>query len=435
MDRTIFLTSAVTVGAVILFASSLDDIFYIPPDHPAIQYGARPSNDPVALLAEKMESRKVRLEPAPEGWGYLPSILKELGIGADSQVLVFSKTSIQSEHIGPAAPRAIYFSENASVGFVQGGKLELSGLDPQRGVYFYTLDSGSVAPPQFVRDDSCLRCHQGPATLGVPGLMISSIRPRTEGAGEGHGNSYITDDRVRLADRWGGWYVTGTTGSQTNLGNNANLVDPLHPGGPMEEGTQNITSLAKFFNISRYLVPTSDLVALMTLEHQTRMTNLMTRIGWDARIALHDHGGKLDEAAQRKIDSEIEEMLVYMLFVDEAPLKGPVAGISTFAKTFAARGPKDRQGRSLRDFDLQARLFKYPLSYMIYSAAFDGMPRIVRNRVYRRLFEILSAKESGKPFDRLSIADRQAVLEIVSETKANLPSYWPTQFHQSSRKL
>ena len=130
----------------------------------------------------------------------------------------------------------------------------------------------------------------------------------------------------------------------------------------------------------------------MTLEHQTRMTNLMTRIGWDARIALREGKGKLDAAARDRIDTEIEEMVGYMLFVDEEPLKEPVKGVSTFTKTFAERGPRDTKGRSLRDFDLQKRLFRYPLSYMIYSAAFDGLPEMVRDRVYQRLYDVLTGQ-------------------------------------------
>jgi hypothetical protein len=157
-------------------------------------------------------------------------------------------------------------------------------------------------------------------------------------------------------------------------------------------------------------------VALMTFEHQTRMTNLITRIGWDARIAQHD-GGKL-------MNSEIEELVNYMLFVDEAPLRAPVAGVSTFAKTFVQRGPRDTQGRSLRDFDLRTRLFQYPLSYMIYSAAFDHLPETARERIYQRLYDVLTGKDQSQPFARLAADRRRATLEIVRDTKANLPSYW-----------
>jgi hypothetical protein len=117
-------------------------------------------------------------------------------------------------------------------------------------------------------------------------------------------------------------------------------------------------------------------------------------------------------------------MVGYMLFVDEEPLKDPVAGVSTFTKTFAARGPRDAKGRSLRDFDLQKRLFRYPLSYMIYSAAFDGMPDVVRERVYQRLYDVLSGKDKSQTFAGITTADRQAVLEIVRATKPKLPNYW-----------
>ena len=175
------------------------------------------------------------------------------------------------------------------------------------------------------------------------------------------------------------------------MGNNTNLVDPVRSGGPSTQPTQNLTSLAGMFDTSKYIEPTSDIVALMTLEHQVRMTNLMIRIGWDARMGM----------AEDKLNPEIEEMLKYMLFADEEPLRAPVKGVSTFTETFPQRGPRDPQGRSLRDFDLKTRLFRYPLSYMIYSAAFDGMPDKVRDRVYQRLYEILTGKDTSKTFARL----------------------------------
>jgi hypothetical protein len=126
------------------------------------------------------------------------------------------------------------------------------------------------------------------------------------------------------------------------------------------------------------------------------------------------------------LEPEIEEMVGYMLFTDEAPFGAPVAGVSSFSKTFPQRGPRDRVGRSLRDFDLHTRLFRYPLSYMIYSAAFDGLPDLVRERVYRRLYEVLTGKDQSKKFDRLSAEDRGAVLEILRQTKPGLPAYWTT---------
>src|SRR5580704_8124646 len=372
LARVVCGLAALAVSAVLL-AERLEDTFYVPPDDPAIQY-AGPVSDSIAHLEKQLESGKAKLDYAPGGWGYLPTILKQLDINIDSQVLVFSRTSIQNTHISPRTPRAIYFNDDTAVGFVQNGEvLELSAIDPRQGAIFYSLDTEKSDRPEFSRRDDCLRCHQGAPTMGIPGIMVSSVHPVNDPeARESHGSAFITDGRTSFSERWGGWYVTGTHGSQVHLGNNPGLTDPLNPGRSSKEGTQNVTSLEDRFNTSRYLAPTSDIVALMTLEHQTRMNNLMTRIGWDARIALWEGKGTLDQASRERINAEIEEMVGYMLFVDEEPLKEPVQGVSTFSKTFTERGPRDAKGRSLRDFDLQKRLFRHPLSYMIYSAAFDG---------------------------------------------------------------
>jgi hypothetical protein len=416
MDRKAAWAFLAAIGGVgWLAAQQLEDTFYIPLDDPAIQYGQRPVNDPVARLEHRLENGEARLESASNGWGYLPSVLKQLDVHTDSQALVFSKTSTQAEKIGPRTPRAVYFNDDVTVGFVRGSDvLEIAALDPQQGVQFYVLVN--APEPAFARSDGCLRCHQGAVTLGIPGLLISSIHPVTQARSE-HGNAFMTDHRTPLSGRWGGWYVTGTTGSQTHLGNNTNLVDPVRSGGPSAQPTQNLTSLSEMFDTSRYLAPTSDIVALMTLEHQTRMTNLMIRTGWDARMGM----------AADKLNPEIEEMLKYMLFADEEPLREPVKGVSTFTETFPQRGPRDPQGRSLRDFDLKTRLFRYPLSYMIYSAAFDGLPEKVRDRVYQRLHEILTGTDSSKTFAYLSPDARGAILEILRATKSNLPASWTSK--------
>jgi len=415
---------ALAAGAVV-FAERLEDTFYVPLDDPAIQY-AGPVTDPIAQLEKQLEGGKAKLDYAPNGWGYLPAILKKLDINIDSQVLVFSRTSIQNQRISPRTPRAIYFNDDVAVGFVQNGEvLELSGIDPRQGAVFYSLDTEKSDKPEFARRDDCLRCHQGAPTMGIPGILVSSVHPVTDAeARESHGSAFITDHRTSFKERWGGWYVTGTHGSEVHLGNNPQLADPLFPGRAVKEGTQNVTNLEGFFTTARYLAPTSDIVALMTLEHQTRMTNLMTRIGWDARIALREGKGMLDAAARERINGEIEELVGYMLFVDEEPLKEPVKGVSTFTKTFPERGPRDAKGRSLRDFELQKRLFRYPLSYMIFSAAFDGMPDVVRERVYHRVYDVLTGQDKKPPFAGISSTDRESVLQIVRATKQGLPAYW-----------
>jgi hypothetical protein len=413
MDRKfVFALLAAAAGVTLLVAQQLEDTFYIPLDDPAIQYGQRPVSDPVARFEQRLESGAAKLEVASNGLGYLPSVLKQLGVNPDSQALVFSKTSTQSEKIGPRTPRAIYFSDDVMVGFVRDSDvLEIASLDPQQGMQFYVLVK--TDQPAFAPSEGCLRCHQGAPTLGIPGLLVSSVHPVSQTRQE-HGNAFMTDHRTPLSGRWGGWYVTGTTGSQTHLGNNTNLVDPVRSGGPSTLPTQNLTSLGEMLDTSRYLEPTSDIVALMTLEHQTRMTNLMIRVGWDSRMGM----------AADKLNPEIEEMLKYMLFADEEPLRAPVKGVSTFMETFPQRGPRDPQGRSLRDFDLKTRLFRYPLSYMIYSAAFEGLPDKVRERAYQRLYEILTGKDTSKTFATLSPESRGAIFDIVRATKLQLPDYW-----------
>jgi len=303
----------------------------------------------------------------------LSELLKAFGINPDSQMLVFSRTSFQASKIGPPNPRAIYFNDEVAVGWVRGGEgIEVAAADPRQGVVFYTFKDG-----QFTHRDECLHCHYGPATSGVPGMFVGSVYPDAAG-NPSRDRAIITDQRTPFADRWGGWYVNAAHGEQKDRAN-AVAMDPAEP--------YALARLAMKFNPAGYLSPTSDIVALMVFEHQTQFLNLLTRVAWAAT------------------DSDVEELARYLTFQDEAPLVEPVEGVSTFTKTFPERGPRDRQGRSLRDFDLRTRLFRYPLSYMVYSPAFDGLPVGVRARLMERAFELL------KP------ADRATLREILRDTK------------------
>jgi hypothetical protein len=404
------------VTALAAYDQTPADLTILSTDHPAIQYSTAPVDDPVARLDQRLASGKAKLEFRSDGLGYLPSLLENLGVNADSQMLVFSKTSIQAAKISPRNPRELFFNDEVMVGNVRGGDiLEMAALDPKLGFVFYTLDVQKSDRPRMIRRDTCLQCHQGPATLGIPGIMVGSVYPDSMGMPASRMGNPVTDDRTPIEDRWGGWYVSGTHGGMRHKGN-AVARDQAHPDLLETQGTQNLTSLAKKFDATGYMSGVSDIVALMTLEHQTRMTNLMTRVSWDARIA--------EPANLARIDSEVEALVTYMLFAEAAPLYDPVEGVSTFTKTFPQRGPRDKQGRSLRDFDLEKRLFRYPLSYMVYSEAFDAMPDAVRERVYRRLYDILTAKDKSPKFSKLSEDDRRNVLEILRDTKPGLPAYW-----------
>jgi hypothetical protein len=296
-------------------------------------------------------------------------------------------------------------------------------MDPKQGFVFYSFDQ-QAKPPRFDRRDVCLQCHESKGTLGVPGIMVASVYPDADGMPAFRGAANLTDHRTRLEDRWGGWYVTGTHGDMRHLGN-AVFHEPDHPEILDTRGTLNLTSLAKKFNPAGYLSATSDIVALMTLEHQTRMSDLLIRVGWASRVLEHD--GSADASARSRLDADIETLVTYMLFADEAPLQDPVQGASTFTQTFSERGPRDKQGRSLRDFDLKKRLFKYPLSYMVYSDAFDNLPVQVKDRIYKRVYDILTSKDPSPKFNRLYAEDRRAILDILRDTKPGLPLYWGKQ--------
>jgi hypothetical protein len=380
-------------------------------DDPAIAYARAHVDDAASRLAEEIEGGSATLDVRADELGVLPSLLARLGVGSDSQMLVFSKTSVQAARVSPERPRAIYFNDNVTVAYVPGAPtIEIVATDPSLGPIFYTMPIAGGGGPTRA-GDGCLRCHHGPNTAGVPGIYVGSVIPGPTGAPSHDSTAIITDHRTAFRDRWGGWYVTARRGEQPDRAN-ATTLDPEDAESLVRESRQNLPTLAGLFDPRPYLAATSDIVALMTFEHQTQMTNLLTRVGWEARIG-----------ASKEQDADIDDLVAYMLFADEAPLKEPVEGVSSFARTFPQRGPKDRRGRSLRDFDLRTRLFRYPLSYMIYSAAFDALPAPTRERVYRRLHAILTAHDPPG-FARISDADRRAILEIVKETKAGLPSDW-----------
>jgi hypothetical protein len=406
---------AVVVGTSIFLAQERAYKPNLSIDHPAIDYARRPVHDRVAALARDIAGGKVDLPARKDALGYLPAVLERLGVSPDSQMLVFSKTSFQAAKIAPDHPRAIYFTDDVAVGYVPGGaSVELAAIDPVQGPVFYAMSVNVAGQPAFERSEACLRCHLGPNTSGVPGIYIGSVIPGPTGMPLRDDSAIITDHRSDFAERWGGWYVTARRGEQRDRAN-AVASNPADPSTLVRESQQNLTNLMGRFDPSGYLTQTSDIVALMTFEHQTQMTNLITRVGWQAR--MNAHGNHADAAALRRLDAEIEELVAYMLFSEEATLKEPIEGVSTFTETFPRRGPRDKKGRSLRDFDLRTRMFRYPLSYMIYSEAFDGLPDTARQRIYRRLQDVLTGREQGPAYAHLSRGDRRAILEILRDTK------------------
>lgn len=404
-------------------------------DLPPIAYATTPASDPVARLAARLDAGEVKLAFDGES-GYLAALLKALEIAPSSQVLVFSKTSFQRDLITPQTPRALYFNDESYIGYARRGEvIELAAMDPRQGGIFYTLAQDGSQPAKLVRRNAeCTQCHVSALTRGVPGFLVRSVYTDPVGQPVLKAGTFLTDHTSPLKDRWGGWYVTGTHGAMRHLGNSF-LDDPA--GDPARFPTTpgaNITDLSDRFDARSYLSGASDIVALLVLEHQTQLHNFITAANYQARLALRDDEairnmmkeppGPPSESTRRRFEYASRPLLKYLLFVDEAPLAGPIRGTTKFAEEFQARGPRDRQGRSLRELDLNRRLFRYPLSYLIGAAAFDAFPPVFREHFFTRLHEILTGKDSSQDFAQLEPRDRQAVLEIVRDTRPDLPACW-----------
>jgi hypothetical protein len=386
-------------------------------DHPQIKYSTTPPQDAVAHLNQELAAGTRKLSRT-EKHGYLESVLAALNVPAESQVLVFSKTSFQAPRINPQNPRALYFNDTVSVGWVRGGEvLELAAQDPRQGTMFYTLEQSGDDPPRFVRNAACIACHTGETTLDIPGLFAGSNYIDEKG-NTVYSPIFSTEQRTPFDMRWGGWYVTGTHHGR-HLGN-AVATDMSDVTKMATPANWNLADLSGRFDTAAWLRPTSDIVALLVLEHQMRMTNLMTRVNWEARVG--------PTLAGRPMSKAVEELVDYLLFVDEAELPGPIVGSNDYAKTFAAGAPRDPRGRSLKDLDLQQRLFRYPCSYLIYSAQFDALPADVRQQIYQRMYEVLAGGDPDPRYTQLSEDRRRAVIDILIATKPELRDFFRGRF-------
>jgi hypothetical protein len=400
---------------------------------PILYSQSQPDNRVSRLFAEITAGKK-QLEFAGEQ-GYLPALLAALDVPTSSQMLVFSKTSLQRHCISPRTPRAIYFTDDVYVGYCQNGDvLEISVADPQLGAVFYTLDQEQLERPALQRQtDNCLICHGSSQTKEVPGHVVRSVFTDAGGYPVLSAGTYRIDHTSPLSKRWGGWYVTGTHGAERHLGNLI-VRGKVVPEEVDNSAGQNRTSLEGLVETSDYLTPHSDLVALMVLEHQADAHNYLTRASFLTRQALH-HQASLNrelgepadhvwDSTKSRIKNAGEPLVEYLLFSGEAPLTAPLVGTSPFTEEFVRRSPRDSGGRSLRDFDLSRRLFKYPCSYLIYSPSFAALPGEARDYVLRRMWEVLNGQDRSEKFAHLSAEDRSNIVEILRDTLPGLPDYW-----------
>jgi len=342
-----------------------------------IDYLGSATDNPVGQLKKKLELGEVELSFDPK-FGYLKSLLKALKVPVESQVLVFSKTSVNVKLIEPKNPRAVYFNDSVYIGWIPNAlSIEISAVDTQKGGLFYTLNQDGERPPQLSRKSRCLSCHAGTTTLQVPGHMVRSFLTDKNGKPI-EGYSRITHE-TDFSKRFGGWYVTGSHAQQPHMGNLFGEEDrQQHKKNPHHRGT--VKQLDSFFDVNRYLSPHSDIVAQLVLQHQVHGHNLLTRVNYETRF---------------KRFSDAEDQLVrYLLCVDEAPLPGPIIGSSGYARWFESNSDPAEKTQAFRKLNLKTRLLENQVSFLITSPAFKQLPAESKKRIYHKLHELLAENES-----------------------------------------
>jgi hypothetical protein len=306
--------------------------------------------------------------------------------------------------------------------------IEISTMDSMMGTVFYTLQERPGGPLHFERETTrCLSCHDTFSLSGggVPNFLFLSAYSRKDDEIVTSEVAFHTSEATPMAARWGGWYVTGDLGGIEHLGNIMPGSDghvPVSAARP-----HNLATVDGMVDPDAYPTDKSDAVALLVLQHQVDIHNLIIHANYKSRMLMerHEPGSstkpvtfeQLTPTQQRQFKGLLEPLVRGMLMVGAAKWPAAIHGNSGFARSFEALGPRDPQGRSLRDFDLKKRLFKYPLSFLIYSEGFDYLPGAAKEYVYRRLEEILSGRDRSATFSNLSAADRTAIFEILRATK------------------
>lgn len=340
----------------------------------------------VAKLQAGLESGHRELSGEDE-LSRLKSLLEQLDVPASSQTLVFSKTSLQKPYISRETPRAIYFNDDVFVGYVQGGEVEIAAADPDLGAVFYTMAFDFDQPPMLQRQaNRCLSCHGGSRTGGVPGFQVRSVYPNTKGVPVIRAGSHLTTQRSPLVERWGGWYVTGTHGNHHHLGGFI-LDGKRRPENIDNVSGENQTSLPANVDAQRYLTGTSDITALMVMEHQIEAYNLLTKANFVAQHAEWEAGNdSISDSHRERISKATQPLVACLCFDDEFVIQAPIRGAGDFAKEFQTRGVTDPRAKSLRKLNLQTRLLESPLSYLVTSQTFAELPESLHDELAKQIW-------------------------------------------------
>jgi hypothetical protein len=372
-------------------------------------YDTQP-RDPFSKLASSIAKGQLAIDTSSET-RYLGDLLKVLNVPASSQALVYSATSLQLSYISIEHPRAMYFNEDVYVGHVRGGRIEVISMDPELGAIFSIFDVPRKPgqPVTVERSERCMNCHANGSTGRVPGVVLKSVMP---GPNNGSLDSYRRDQighQVPLADRFGGWHVTGAEGFSDHRGNLlGRYVDGKIVTSPALPG--------QYADLSVYLRPSSDILPLLVLDHQAAFTNKLTELVYRWR-------GARVRGAEAGLQEKIDEFVRYTLFADEVPLpKGGFPGDPDYRRDFAAAGRTDSQGRSWREFDLKTRMFRYRCSYMLDTALFRGIPVPLQERIFGRMRQALDPAKPDPRYAYLPVAEKTAIVEILRGTMFARPS-------------
>ena len=123
-------------------------------NHPAIKYLTADTDTVVDRLNQKLRDGSAKLEYDPQT-GYIKSVLRLLDVPVESQVMVYTQTSLQAQYIKMDNPRAIYFNDSVSVGYIRGaGLIEIVAQDPVMGSIFYTISEMNVSLPTAGREST-----------------------------------------------------------------------------------------------------------------------------------------------------------------------------------------------------------------------------------------------------------------------------------------
>lgn len=406
------------------------------PDYekPPISYSETAPADAVAALQRRIAAGEFAL--AGDDRAMLRQVLAALRVPEASQVVVFSKTSLQRSRIRPDHPRVIYFSDTAYVGWVPGGLVELTVVDPRLGPIFYALDLREArrGAPKFTRDSDCLSCHGGAFVRDVPGVFVRSVFPNEGGEPLLRHGTAVVDDQTPFGERWGGWYVTGYRGAAPHRGNA--LAREQGDRLVFEPESRRPDELSAFFDTSAYLAPTSDVVALLVLEHQTAMQNTLTRAAFAARrmidyqrgLQRHFKETETDEPVYDSVKSVLasaaQDVVDRLLFREEAKLPEGVAGSAAFRAAFAEGAVRAADGSALRDFSLDERIFALRCSYLIYSETFAALPAALKAKIFARLKLALDAAEPKGRYAYLPAGERARIRGILLETLPEARAQW-----------